>query len=116
MRKFFCASFVLSAAILLPVRALAQEVTHLGVPSNRIVNLVGVPGGDVCGEPNAESGPHVLRRLKGSGDLEAEDFVVPTGMRLIITDVNWIAKRAPSAGFLAGENVTLILFPVGFGP
>src|SRR5262245_65075101 len=109
MRKLHCAGFVLATVALLPARVLAQEVTHLGVPSHRIVNLVGVPT-DTCGD-GGDSGPFELRRLKGTGDLEGETFVVPSGMRLIITHVSWTVKRAPSDGFLAGENVTVILYP-----
>jgi hypothetical protein len=96
---------VLLAATLLPLLALA-EPTHVGVPGSQIVNLVGVlQESPFCGLPSQR----ILVRVRGTGAPEDKPFVVPSGMRLIITDVSWIAARAPSSAFVAGSIVQVAM-------
>ncbi len=81
---------------------LAQEVTHLGVKSHRIVNLVWVPDqAAIC--PDNNQGKKSFFRVKATGGLETTPFVVPNGSRLVITDVIWLAHPKPSGDFVAGE-------------
>lgn len=102
MRKLFTGSFVVVASLLLPTLTTAQELTHLNVPRNQIVNLVGVGTDAVyCDLPHQRA----LFRARTTGQLETEPFVVPSGKSLVITDVYWMGGDMPSASFLAGEVV-----------
>ena len=102
MRKRIPGILVIVASILLPTITTAQELTHLNVPRNQVVNLVGV-GTDAVFCDLAHQ--RALFRVRATGQLETEPFVVPSGKSLIITDVSWMGARAPSDKFLAGEVV-----------
>jgi hypothetical protein len=89
-------------ATFLPTAASTQDATHLGVPSNRIVNLAGVYlESTFCAPTDYLS----MVRVRTTGQYEPTAFVVPTGMRLIITDVSWIVSHHPNDKFVAGSVV-----------
>lgn len=104
MRKFLASGLILSGTILLPTFAMAQELSHVNVPSHQIVNLVGsFSDVEYCGLSNQQA----LFRVRTTGQSEVEPFVVPSGARLVITDVIWMAGRGPSEAFFAGSTVLI---------
>ena len=99
----------LAALALLATPASGQdELTHLGVKSSRIVNLVwSFDNATIC--PDNNQGLRSFFRLKATGERETAPFVVPSGKRLIITDVSWVASPRPNSQFHAGRLLRIYL-------
>ena len=81
----------------------ADETTHLNVPTGRLIHL----------KPRfAESGNCVqsgsqfdMVRVKATGDLADEPFVVPAGKQLIVTDITWYGRPRDNASFTPGRSL-----------
>ncbi len=102
MRKVI-EKYLFPAIAFVPLVAVGQEVTHMGVPTDQLVRLAGVLNNEsFCGINGL-----ALHKARPSGQIEDQPFIVPVGKRLVITDLRWIASRYPSETFLAGENLAI---------
>ena len=76
--------------------------THLGQPSQEHVVLsLGSDPGDVC---TLSGVTQSFFRLSRTGTLSASAFVVPSKMKLIITDVHWTVISSFDEPFVVGRE------------
>jgi len=86
------------------VSAMAEDLTHFGKNFQRHVTLQLRQGATQC-----FGGRGFFQRFP-AGDLASEQFVVPGGNILVITDFTWEATRQPQASFIAGRMLKATLW------
>lgn len=99
----------LALSLVLSAAAIAQPITHLGQDADDHVTLaLGYDANPECG--TVYMGSNSLYRINASGNPYASPFTVPSGYRLIVTDVSWASTAIYSGTDLtAGRTVTVAL-------
>lgn len=81
----------------------ADETTHLNVPTGRLIHLK--PRFAASGHCVQSDSQFDMVRVKATGDLADEPFVVPAGKQLIVTDITWYGRPRANATFVPGRSL-----------
>jgi len=106
MNKMLLIAVSAIGIVSLPVPGMS-DTTHLGVDDERMVHLrfssSVVANGTVC---NAGNGPFL--EVRSSGTTSNNEYLVPAGAELVITDITWSAL--PDGATWSGENYQAAVF------
>lgn len=80
-----------------------SAITHLGVPPNRMINLVSSTNeGGHCAQGEDTFN---MVRVRPNGKLASGPFVVPANQVLVVTDITWTAAPALQKTFQSGRSL-----------
>lgn len=93
----------LALLVVLQSTPVTADITHLNVDHREIVHLV---FDRRAGAPTCDGLSSGLFRIKEpSGGESQQEFIVPAGKELVITDVVWAAVPGTSAGWIDGRSL-----------